>query len=210
MFGYPQSTKEWLISLGTNAGWSVTAWRICNLVQNAVPQFIFSPTATNGCKCWKLTKKMLSKNSKLDFCQYHFISKFIEIINPQDTTIQAMSGEKRLYRICKQQRFRQALTCDGPRGILTLVLLSPDIPCLCKQCRSRSVGFWRSGSQLIWICTVCHQVCEFIVTLQIKQSDWLKIRNRCGILIYSAGQGLRSRTCGLTEGPGMSMIWWKV
>ena len=37
---------------------------------------------------------------------------------------------------------------------LTLVLLNPDIPCLCKQCRSRSVGFWRS--QLIWICTVCH------------------------------------------------------
>ena len=25
---------------------------------------------------------------------------------------------------------------------------------LCKQCRSRSVGFWRI--QLIWICTVCH------------------------------------------------------
>ena len=38
--------------------------------------------------------------------------------------------------------------------LLTLVLLNPDIPCLCKQCRSRSVGFWRS--QLIWICTVCH------------------------------------------------------
>ena len=37
---------------------------------------------------------------------------------------------------------------------LTLVLLNPDIPCLCKQCRSRSVGFWRS--QLIWICTVWH------------------------------------------------------
>ena len=33
-------------------------------------------------------------------------------------------------------------------AILTLVLLNPDIPCLCKQCRSRSVGFWRS--------TVCH------------------------------------------------------
>ena len=37
---------------------------------------------------------------------------------------------------------------------LTLVLLNPDMSCLCKQCRSRSVGFWRS--QLIWICTVCH------------------------------------------------------
>ena len=39
---------------------------------------------------------------------------------------------------------------------LTLVLLNPDIPCLCKQPRSRSVGFWRS--QLIWSCTVCHYV----------------------------------------------------
>ena len=29
-----------------------------------------------------------------------------------------------------------------------------------KQCRSKSVGFWRS--QLIWICAVCHLVCEFI------------------------------------------------
>ena len=38
--------------------------------------------------------------------------------------------------------------------ILTLVLPNRDMSCLCKQCRSRSVGFWRS--QLIWICTVCH------------------------------------------------------
>ena len=72
---------------------------------------------------------------------------------------------------------------------LTLVLLNPDIPCLCKQCRSRSVGFWRS--QLIWICTVCHWECRFIATIRIKKSDWLKIRSGCGILIYSAGQGWR-------------------
>ena len=38
--------------------------------------------------------------------------------------------------------------------LLSLVLLNPDIPCLCNKCRSRIVGFWRS--QLIWICTVCH------------------------------------------------------
>ena len=33
--------------------------------------------------------------------------------------------------------------CDlqHEKRILTLVLLNPDIPCLCKQCRSRSVGF---------------------------------------------------------------------
>ena len=69
--------------------------------------------------------------------------------------------------------------------ILTLVLLNLDIPCLCKQCRARSVGFFRS--QLIWLCTVCHSVFEFISTTWIKQSDWLKIGNGPGILIYSAG-----------------------
>ena len=30
--------------------------------------------------------------------------------------------------------------------LLTLVLLNPDVPCLCKQCRSRSVGFFLSRS----------------------------------------------------------------
>ena len=71
---------------------------------------------------------------------------------------------------------------------LTLVLLIPDMSCLCKQCRSRSVGFW--GSQLIWICTVCHSVFEFVSTVWIKYSAWLKIRSGHGILIYSTGQGL--------------------
>ena len=70
---------------------------------------------------------------------------------------------------------------------LTVVLLKPDIPCFCKQCRSRSVGL---KSQLIWICTVCHLVSEFISTIWIFESDWLKIGSGHGILIYSAWQGL--------------------
>ena len=49
---------------------------------------------------------------------------------------------------------------------LTLVLLNPDILCLCKQCRSRSAGFWRS--QLIWIYNVYHEVCEFVSTTWFK------------------------------------------
>ena len=65
-------------------------------------------------------------------------------------------------------------------------LAEHDMPCPSKQCRSRSVGL----SQLIWICTVCHQVCEFIATIQIKHSDWLKIRSGRGILIYSAWEGI--------------------
>ena len=43
---------------------------------------------------------------------------------------------------------------------LTLVLLNLVMPCLCKQCRSRWVGFFMS--QLIWICTVCHSKCECV------------------------------------------------
>ena len=38
----------------------------------------------------------------------------------------------------------------------------------------------------MWICTVCHQLCEFLSTTSIKQSDG----SECGILIYSAWQGL--------------------
>ena len=53
--------------------------------------------------------------------------------------------------------FNTFLTKINLCSCLTLVLLNPDIPCLCKQCRSRSVGFWRR-SQLIWICTAIKYV----------------------------------------------------
>ena len=62
-------------------------------------------------------------------------------------------------------------------SLLTPVLLNPDIETI--------------SNQLIWICTVCHSVCEFISAVWIKESDWLTIRSGCGILIYSAWQGLR-------------------
>ena len=61
---------------------------------------------------------------------------------------------------------RHIATVVHSTQLLILVLLNLDMPCLCKQCGSRSVGFWRS--QLIWICTVCHSVCEFISTIWIK------------------------------------------
>ena len=41
-------------------------------------------------------------------------------------------------------------------NLLNLILLNPDMHCLCKQCRSRSFGVWRN--QLIWIGTVYHSV----------------------------------------------------
>ena len=42
-----------------------------------------------------------------------------------------------------------------------------------------------SGSSLLAI-----KYINFISTIRIKWSDWLKIRSGCGILIYSAWQGL--------------------
>ena len=72
-----------------------------------------------------------------------------------------LSADKALSAVClleimsKRYCLNQFLGCEGlwinyELGIkdwcffLTLVLLSPDIHCLCKQCRSRSVGFWSS------------------------------------------------------------------
>ena len=72
---------------------------------------------------------------------------------------------------------------------LRLVLLNSYISCFGKQCRSKSVGFWRS--QLICICTVCHSVYEFISTIWIKKYDWLTTRNGHGILIDSEWQGVK-------------------
>ena len=56
------------------------------------------------------------------------------ITHPTDTFV--LHPEKRCYR--------------GKCEMLTLVLLNRDIPFLCKECTSRSVG------QLIWIYTVWH------------------------------------------------------
>ena len=63
------------------------------------------------------------------------------------------SSGQSLRGLCQPRKSVNRLT-DCLDTSLTLVLLNTDIPCLCKQCRSRSVGLWRS--QLIWICTVCH------------------------------------------------------
>ena len=75
-------------------------------------------------------------------------------------------------------------------------MLNPDLPWLCKQCRYRPVGFRKS--QLIETCTLCHSVCEFMSTIWIKESDWLTIRRWCGILIYSAWQGLTNNVTMMT------------
>ena len=64
--------------------------------------------------------------------------------------------------------FRQSMIIRVHHTFLRRIIFNPslakhDIPCLNKQCRSISIGFFRS--QLIWICTVCHSVCEFILII---------------------------------------------
>ena len=93
-------------------------------------------------------------------------------------------------------------------NLLTLVLLNLDITCLCKQYRSRSVGFWRS--QLIWICTVCHLVCEFVTT------TWNGRKLDVGVAsIYSAGQGLitwtesqQNQQCSMCNTGKIQISWY--
>ena len=115
------------------------------------------------------------------FCKFnmHVFSRTSVIHILCELTDAHIYSSNNIYWTERKQRKRQ---------MLTLVLLNPDIPYLYKPCRSRSVGFWRS--QLIWLSTVCHSECELMPTIWILESDWMKIRSRCAILIYSAWQGL--------------------
>ena len=94
-----------------------------------------------------------------------------DIFPTSDVTVRTAEREpmRRIYQWNRRGHISLAI-CDnsttGTLFTLTLVLLVPDMPCLCKQCRSRSVGFFRS--QLIWICTVYQSVCEFVSTTWIK------------------------------------------
>ena len=125
------------------------------------------------------------------FCCFYLGTCLVKLCDKK-ILISLQKHKKRLTVALLMRLYPHHVSMENCRAwektLLILVLLNPDIPCLCKQCRSRSVGFWRS--QLIWICTVCHLVCEFISTIWIKESDWLTIRSGCGILILSAGQGL--------------------
>ena len=83
-----------------------------------------------------------------------------------------------------------------------LTLLRPDRPCICKQCRSRSSGEtnW-SGSVLFAIQYMnwCQQSgLSYLI-------GWKLITSGCGILIYSAWQGLIK----IHERAGKILLLWK-
>ena len=52
---------------------------------------------------------------------------------------------------------------------LTLLLVNQDISCLCKQCRSRSVGFWRSQHLDLY----CLPLSIWIYSNSPDQAIWL-------------------------------------
>ena len=84
--------------------------------------------------------------------KYWEIQAWENCVDPEQMLPNAASDQGLLCLLVMQQHF----TYWYIRRVLTPILLNPDIPCLCKQCRSRSVGLRRS--QLIWTCTVCHYV----------------------------------------------------
>ena len=116
-------------------------------------------------------------NSHYNDTRYNDKIRYTDNLNSTETLSQEVTVNQKVFRniiiqyskhhmfwifvrIASYKKKRQKRTCSSERKLsmvlrlLTLVLLNPDIPCLCQQCRSRSVGFFRS--QLIWNCTVCH------------------------------------------------------
>ena len=76
---------------------------------------------------------------------------------------------------------------------LTLVLLNPDIHCLCKQCRSRTVGFWRRDKR-----RTIHMKSQALFSLKNKK----KFKGSSAVVVISA---LRVNIC--TAWP---RLWWHV
>ena len=82
----------------------------------------------------------------------------------------------------KQRFIIQQITATADL-FLNPCLLNPDMPCLCKECSSRLVGFWTDLD--LHCLSLSMYICS---NFWIKWSDWLKLRNGCGIFIHSAWQ----------------------
>ena len=103
--------------------------------------------------------------STISNSQVFLLKTWVAFANAKATHI-FFSKNISVYAIFNDQSFNDTLTDDivcfeqlGPNfflfvcyfylqfvlytSILTLFLLNQDMPCLCKQCRSRSVRFWR-------------------------------------------------------------------
>ena len=89
----------------------------------------------------------------------------------------SLSGQRRQLSPSLIPAYSRQVTCK--LCYLTLILLNPDIPCLYKQCRSRSVGFFRS--RLIWICTV---VIMYVNLYQHPGTNLKQIQQRLGPQVY--------------------------
>ena len=93
-------------------------------------------------------------------CTVKFFQKvtvhFIQIVSKGDI-VETILVIKHSSSLSKFETIRIA---SRESGILTLVLLNSDRSCHCKQCKYRSVGFWRSQlildlhclSVSMWIC----------------------------------------------------------
>ena len=57
-------------------------------------------------------------------------------------------------------------------------------------------------------CTVCHLVCELVLTALIKQSHWLTIISGCGILFIQHDKGLKRKRCEALSGLQNCWLIW--
>ena len=117
--------------LNLHSAWSVLIQSAAEYVQVIKNGWYYDTKISFPLKYWKMAV-VLFMNRRTDIKKFNSVCKI------------------KLAKICKLSPLYYHIELV----ILTLVLLNPDISYICKQCRSRSVGFWRS--QLIWICTVCH------------------------------------------------------
>ena len=112
-------------------------------------------------------QNFFSEKNKKYFLMYSLLKILSRVLSVSMLIVFSTSGYAEVLPKIFVQRSTAKLKTD-------IKAVNPDIPRLCKQCRSRSVGFLsknQSLSRLIWICSICHSMCEFVSTARIKQSD---------------------------------------
>ena len=89
---------------------------------------------------WK-KNKLIKNSSHAIFTLHEYFDWQVYANSVEEWTDTA---DRRMNRCTRYQNYTPPSSANDNNSNLTLVLLNPDIPdmsCLCKQCRSRSVGF---------------------------------------------------------------------
>ena len=130
-----------------------TVWIMIRLLLYCLQKWLFKSQADDkaddNCCDWQLKVQVFRQTSLSKLCRPWSDVPFCGY----DMVYNICHWSSRLTSPYNKMWLKFRYVWSGFKVYINPSLAEHDMPCLRKQCRSRSAGFWRS--QLIWICTVC-------------------------------------------------------